>query len=51
MPHWAVRIVYQEKRSNFEKLLLKDKSVSVHRKNLQYLATEILKVKNGLTTL
>ena len=27
----------------------KDKSVSVHMKNLQYLATEIFKVKNGFS--
>ena len=47
--HRAVRILYQDKKSNFEKLLQKDKSVSLHMKNLQYLATEIFKVKNSLS--
>ena len=44
----ALRIVYQDKKSSFETLLKRDKSVSIHIKNLQYLATEIFKVKNGL---
>ena len=43
----ALRIVYQDKQLSFEELLQKDNSVSVHMKNLQYLATEIFKVKNG----
>ena len=30
-------------------MLEKDKSVSVHMKNLQYLATDIFKVKNSLS--
>ena len=42
-------MLYQDKQSRFEKLLQKDKSVSVHMKNLQYLATEIFKVKNSLS--
>ena len=45
----ALRIVYQDKQSIFEELLQKENSVSVHMKNLQYLATEIFKVKNGLS--
>ena len=45
--HRALRIVYQEKKSSLEELLQKDKSVSVHMKNLQYIATEIFKVKNN----
>ena len=44
----ALRIVYQDKKSSFETLLKRDKSVSSHIKNLQYLATEIFKVKNDL---
>ena len=44
----ALRIVYQGKKSSFEELLPKDNSVSVHMKNLQYLATKIFKVKSGL---
>ena len=30
-------------------LLKRDKSTSIHMKNLQYLATELFKVKNGLS--
>ena len=44
----ALRIVYQDKKSSFETLLKRNKSVSIHIKNLQYLATEIFKVKNEL---
>ena len=44
----ALRTVYQDKISSFETLLKRDKSVSIHVKNLQYLATEIFKVKNDL---
>ena len=44
----ALRTVYQDKKSSFETLLKHDKSVSIHVKNLQYLTTEIFKVKNDL---
>ena len=47
--HRALRTVYQDKKSSFEELLRKAKSVSVHMRNLRYLATEIFKVKNGLS--
>ena len=36
----ALRIVYQDKKSSFETLLKRDKSPSVHMKNIQYLATD-----------
>ena len=45
----ALRIAYQEKKSNLQYLLQKRKSVSIHMKNLQYLATEIFKVKSCLS--
>ena len=45
----ALRIVHQDKKSNLQDLLQKDKSVSIHLKNLQYLGTEIYKVKNCLS--
>ena len=45
----ALRIVYQDKKSSFEELLQKDNSVTVHMKNLQYLATKIFRVKSGLS--
>ena len=35
---------------SFDELLVKDKSVSNHQGNLQFLATEILKVKDGIFT-
>ena len=44
----ALRTVYQHKKSSFETLLKRDKSVLIHIKNFQYLATEIFKVKNDL---
>ena len=47
--HRALRIKYQDKKTSFQELLQKDKSVSVHMKNLQYLATEIFNVKSGLS--
>ena len=49
MRHRALRILYQDKKSSFEKLLQKGKSASVRMKNLQCLATEIFKVKNSLS--
>ena len=45
----ALRIVYQDKKSSFETLLKRDKSTSIHVKNLQHLATELFKVKNDLS--
>ena len=45
--HRDLRIVCQDKRSSFEEIFQKDKSVSVYMRNLHYLATEIFKVKNG----
>ena len=41
--------MYQDKKSNLRDLLHNDKSVSIHMKNLQYLATEIYKVKNCIS--
>ena len=45
----ALRIVYQDKKSNFKTPLKCDKSTSIHIKNLQNLAAELFKVKNGLS--
>ena len=42
------RIVYSDNQSTFEELLEKD-NVSVHQRNLQFLATELYKVLNGLS--
>ena len=45
---WALRIVYNDHFSSFEELLSTDKSVTVHQKNLQILATEMYKILNRL---
>ena len=44
----AVRIVYDDYSSSFLDLLNKDKSVTIHQRNLQQLVTEIFKVKIGI---
>ena len=45
----CLRIVYNDKKSTYESLLERDRSVSVHIRNLQILATEMFKVHNGLS--
>ena len=45
----ALRLVYKnETFLSFDDLLKRDRSVSIHQKNLQILATEIYKTKNDL---
>ena len=39
----ALRIIHKDSTSNFEELLIKSNSVSVHQRNLQLLLTEIYK--------
>ena len=47
----ALRLVYDDSTSlSFDELLIKDKSVIIHQRNLQFLATENFKVKKGLST-
>ena len=36
--------------STFEELLNKDSSVKIHTRNLQILATEMFKIRNGIAT-
>ena len=45
----CLRIVFSDNRSSTEDLLDKDKSVSVHFKNLQTLALEMFKVAKNLS--
>ena len=45
----ALRIVYNDYKSNFKELLERDHSFTIHERNIQYLATEAYKVKNGLS--
>ena len=44
----ALRITYKDSSSTFQELLNKDKSVTIHHRNLQVLATEMFKVKNQM---
>ena len=44
----ALRLVYDDYMTPFEELLLKDKSVSIHHRNLQNVAIEMFKVKNEI---
>ena len=47
----ALRLVYNNNQHlSFNELLIKDKTVSIHQRNLQLLATEIFKVRNGIST-
>ena len=43
----CLRLVYNDKKSSYEELLTKDGSVSIHHRNIQALATEFYKIKNG----
>ena len=44
----ALRIVYNDYKSDFKELLEWDHSFAIHERNLKYLATEAYKVKNSL---
>jgi hypothetical protein len=44
----ALRLVYRDETSSFDELLVKDGSVIVHHRNLQYLAIEMYKVFKGV---
>ena len=44
----CLRIVYNDKKSTYENLLVRDRSVSVHIRNLQILAIEMFKVHSEL---
>ena len=45
----ALRLVYDDYTALFDELLKKDKSVSIHHRNVQNLAIEMYKVKNHLS--
>ena len=42
----CLRLVYSDKQSSFKELLTKDKSVTIHHRNIQKLATEMFKALN-----
>ena len=44
----CLRIIYNDKHSNFEELLVKDNSVSIHHNNIHTLPIEIYKVANDI---
>ena len=44
----ALRIAFKDTSSNFEELLIKAASVTIHQRNLQLLTTEIYKTKHDL---
>ena len=46
----SLRIVYSDHSSTFEELLERDKTFSIHHKNIQSLAIEIYKFVNGLSS-
>ena len=45
----ALRIVYIDYKSSLKELLQKNKSITIHQRNLQYLAIEIQKVRMGIS--
>ena len=45
----CLKIVYNDKKSTYENLLLRDRSVSVRVRNLQILAIEMFKVHSDLS--
>ena len=45
----ALRLVYKDRNLSFTQLLDMNKSISVHHRNLQKLATEMFKVKHDLS--
>ena len=42
-------LVYNDKQSSYEEILLKNGTVSIHHRNIQILATEMFKVKTELS--
>ena len=45
----GLRLVYKDSHLTFEELLHKDKSFTIHHRNLQKLATEMYKIHNNLS--
>ena len=45
----SLRIVYKDNYSSYVDLLVKEKSFTIHQKNIQSLAVELFKVKRNLS--
>ena len=45
----SLRIVYQDYASSFTEVIKKENSTTIHNRNILLLATELFKVKNGLS--
>ena len=45
----CLRLIYNDKKSTFENLSGKDKSVSIHHKNLRSVAIEMYRVHRGIS--
>ena len=45
----SLRIVYKDNISSFEDLLKRDRSFTIHQRNIQSLAIELFKVKGNLS--
>ena len=44
----CLRLIYNDKQSSYEELLIKDGTISIHHRKIQTLATEMFKVKNEI---
>ena len=44
----SLKTVYNDTRSTFQELLQRNRSVSIHHKNIQTLTSEVLKVVNNI---
>ena len=45
----CLRLIYNDKQSSYEELLIKDGTVSIHHRSIQTLATEMFKLKNEIS--
>ena len=45
----ALRAVYNDEITPFEELLGRDKSETIHRRNIKILAAELFKIENGFS--
>ena len=45
----CLRMIYNDKQSNFEELLVRDNSVSIHHRDYQRIAIQLYMVVNGMS--